>query len=131
MFFKLALIALPMIVAFDLLWLGVFAKSFYAKQLGFLMAKSVVWPAAILFYLIFTIGLTVFVTLPASQGKNMMAPIIMGALFGLVTYATYDLTNHATVKNWPMWVTIIDLLWGMTMTATVSSLTLLIARSLR
>lgn len=120
MFLKLYLITLPIFFLIDMLWLGFFAKNFYAKHLGFLMTKNIVWPAAIIFYLIFITGLILFVITPALEKSSLLHALIFGALFGLITYATYDLTNLATIKDWPVIVTIVDLIWGMGLSAAVS-----------
>jgi uncharacterized membrane protein len=120
MFFKLYLTALPLFIAMDLLWLGVVAKNFYNKQLGFLIGP-INWVSAILFYLLFIAGLVVFVIMPASQKGSWTHALLFGALFGLVTYGTYDLTNLATLKNWPVLVTVVDLLWGAFLGAFVSA----------
>ena len=130
MFIKLYFIALPVFFAIDMIWLGLVAKNFYAKQIGFLMKTDVNWLAAILFYLLFIVGVVVFVIMPAIEQKSWVHALGYGALFGLITYATYDLTNLATVKNWPMAVTVVDLIWGATLAASVSVITYLIANKL-
>jgi uncharacterized membrane protein len=130
MFIKLYFIALPVFFAIDMVWLGLVAKNFYAKQIGFLMKSDVNWLAAILFYLLFIIGVVVFVIIPAIEQKSWVHALGYGALFGLITYATYDLTNLATVKNWPMAITVVDLIWGMTLASSVSVITYLIANKL-
>jgi len=130
MFLKLYLIALPVFIAFDMVWLGAVAKNFYREHLGFLMKTNVNFAAAIVFYLLFIAGLVVFVIAPALEKKIWMNALLMGALFGLVTYATYDLTNLATVKNWPLSVTLIDLVWGMAVSASVSVITFYLAGKL-
>jgi uncharacterized membrane protein len=127
MFLKLYFIALPVFFAIDMVWLGLVAKDFYAKHIGFLMTPDVNWMAAIIFYLLFIIGAVVFVIMPALEQKSWIHALLYGALFGLITYATYDLTNLATVKAWPLIVTIVDLLWGMTLSASISTITYLIA----
>lgn len=128
MFIKLYLIALPVFLGIDMVWLTLIAKNFYAKQIGFLMAKNPNLLAAIVFYLIFIAGLTFFVISPALDKKMWINALVAGAFFGLVTYATYDLTNLATVKNWPIVITIVDLLWGMAVSAAVSVITFFLAR---
>lgn len=127
MFIKLYFIAFPVFLGIDMIWLTLVAKNFYAKQIGFLMAKNPNFLAALIFYLIFIAGLIVFVVTPALDKKSWMSAILMGAFFGLVTYATYDLTNLATIKNWPLIITFVDLVWGMFVSATVSIITYLIA----
>ncbi|HAI62976.1 MAG: hypothetical protein UU64_C0021G0001 [candidate division WWE3 bacterium GW2011_GWF2_41_45] len=120
MFLKLYLIALPIFFIIDMAWLGLVAKNFYAKNIGFLMKTNVTWPAAIIFYLLFIVGLVLFVIAPAMQDNSWSHALMYGALFGLITYATYDLTNLATLKDWPLIVTIVDLLWGTVLAASVS-----------
>jgi uncharacterized membrane protein len=127
MFIKLYLITLPVFFAIDMVWLGLVAKNFYREHIGFLMAAEINWPAAIVFYLLFIAGLVLFVISPAMEKRLWVNALLMGALFGLVTYATYDLTNMATVKNWPVLVTIVDLAWGVTLSASVSLISYLIA----
>ena len=127
MFLKLFGIALPVFFAIDMLWLGLIAKDFYAKQIGGLMKPNINWTTAIIFYLIFIAGLVVFVIMPAVVKNSWTHAVLMGALFGFVCYATYDLTNLAVAKDWPIFVTIIDLIWGAVLAASVSVITYLIA----
>jgi len=127
MFIKLCLIALPVFFIIDMLWLGLVAKKFYAKQIGFLMKTDIAWAAAIIFYLIFIVGLVVFVIQPALMNKSWLHALTLGALFGLITYSTYDLTNMATLKGWPLLVTFVDLVWGTVLSASVSVLSFFIA----
>ncbi|MDQ3076208.1 MAG: DUF2177 family protein [bacterium] len=127
MFLKLYLITLPVFFLFDMIWLGVVAKNFYAKQIGFLLRPNVNWTAAIVFYLLFIVGLVLFVITPALEKHSLMHALLFGALFGLITYATYDLTNLATMKDWPMLITFVDLAWGMFLSASVSAIAYIIA----
>jgi uncharacterized membrane protein len=109
-------VLVPMLIL-DGLWLAVIAKSFYAKHLGAIMTPNPVWVAAILFYLLYAVGITYFIVAPAVAGSlSWYAVLLRGALFGLVAYATYDLTNHATVVNWPTIITVVDMAWGATIT---------------
>lgn len=119
-YIKLYLATLVAFFAIDMLWLGFVARTFYKKHLGYLMNPSVNWLAAIIFYLIFIVGVLVFVVLPGLEKQSLKITIIRAILFGLITYATYDLTNLATVKGWPLTVTIVDLIWGMVLTTLVS-----------
>jgi len=123
MYIKLFLIALPVFFAIDMVWLGLVAKNFYQNQIGFLMISNINWIAAIIFYLIFIAGLVVFVVFPAVEKGSWTHSLLLGALFGLVTYATYDLTNLATLKDWPLLVTMVDLAWGVALGALVSFVT--------
>jgi len=127
MFLKLYAIALPVFFAIDMLWLGVVAKNFYRSQIGTLMKSNPNWTAAIIFYLIFIVGLVVFVISPAVEKASWMHALLFGALFGFVCYATYDLTNLAVAKDWPLLVTIVDLIWGAVLAASVSTVTYFIA----
>ncbi len=127
MFFKLYGIALPVFFAIDMVWLGVVAKNFYRAQIGTLMKTDANWAAAIIFYLIFIVGLVVFVIQPALEKGSWTHALLFGALFGLVSYATYDLTNLAIAKDWPFLVTIVDLTWGAVLAASVSTITYAIA----
>lgn len=130
MFIKLYSIALPVFFAIDMVWLGVVAKNFYRAQIGSLMTPNVNWFAAIIFYLIFIVGLVAFVIEPAMAKGSWTHALLFGALFGLVCYATYDLTNLAVAKNWPLLVTVVDLAWGAVLAASVSTITYLIAKKL-
>lgn len=130
MFLKLYALALPIFFAIDLLWLGLVAKNFYATQIGFLMKEKVNWPAALLFYLLFVVGIVFFIVQPNLEKGVWWQVLLAGMLFGLITYATYDLTNLATVKNWPLVVTLIDLLWGSALAGGVSLITFVIAKKL-
>jgi uncharacterized membrane protein len=120
MLWKLYLIALPVFFAIDMVWLGLVAKGFYRRQIGFLMRDGFNWPAAVAFYLLFILGLVVFAIAPAMDRSSWLRALGYGALFGLITYATYDLTNLATVKGWPLLLTFVDLAWGATLAAAVS-----------
>ena len=120
MFLKLYFITLPVFFLVDMIWLGLIAKNFYAKYIGYLMKTDINFVAAIIFYLLFIVGLVIFVISPAIKEASWMHALLYGALFGLITYATYDLTNLATIKDWPLIVTVVDLIWGTTLAALVS-----------
>lgn len=130
MFIKLYFIALTVFFAIDMVWLGWIAKNFYARQLGTLMKEEVNWLAAIIFYLIFIVGLVVFVIKPAIEKESWTQALLLGALFGFVCYATYDLTNLAIAKDWPLLMTVVDLVWGAVLAASVSVATYFIARGM-
>lgn len=104
----------------DSFWLGAVAPKFYKKYIGHVMAKKANFTAAGIFYAIFIAGLVFFVLQPAVQEELWTTALTHGALFGLVTYATYDLTSQAVIKDWPWLVTIVDLLWGTFITMIVS-----------
>ena len=108
-FLKTYLLTLAPFVVIDALWLGLVAPGFYRSQIGFLLAERPNWLAAALFYLLFIAGMVFFVT--GREGTVMQA-VMRGAFFGLICYATYDLTNLATIKDWPVLVTVVDMCWG-------------------
>ena len=104
----------------DGIWLSFVANKFYRSQIGSLLLDKPNLPAAIAFYVVFLVGLVVFVINPAMQSNDWRVALGLGALFGFVTYATYDLTNLATLKGYPLTLTIVDLAWGTVLTASVS-----------
>lgn len=121
MFLKLYLITFLAFLGIDSLWLGVVAPAFYRSQIGFIMADEPNFIAAALFYLIFIFGMVYFVVEPCvRKGKTLSQTALRGAIFGLVTYATYDLTNHATLANWPVLMTVVDMTWGTTLSTLVT-----------
>lgn len=107
--------------AIDMVWLGFLAKNIYRKYLGGFLSNEVNWTAAIVFYLLFIVGIFYFCILPANEKQSLSKVIISGAFFGFITYATYDLTNMATLKNWPLQIVFIDMAWGAVLTAMVST----------
>lgn len=114
-------------LAIDALWLGVLMGSTYKSYLGELMlAQPKLLPAA-LFYLIYTVGLVVFAIMPALESGDWKQAALRGALLGLVSYATYDLSNLATLRGWPLPLTLIDIAWGTLLSATAASVGLLVA----
>lgn len=117
---KLYFITLIAFLAIDSLWLGLVAPSFYQAQIGYIMAESPNLLAAGLFYLLFIFGMVVFIVEPGVREGILMKAVARGALFGLVTYATYDLTNLATLEGWPVLVTVVDLIWGTILSAAVT-----------
>ena len=119
-YLKLYLATLAAFFVIDMLWLGLIARGFYRKHLGLLLSPAVNWGAAIVFYLLFILGLLVFVILPGLQSGSLSRTLLLGAFFGLVTYATYDLTNQATIQDWPWVVTLVDIAWGITLAVLVS-----------
>jgi uncharacterized membrane protein len=121
-YLKLYLCTLVGFLAIDAVWLTVVARGFYRRQLDFLLSDQPNWWAAIIFYLLFVVGLLVFAIVPGLQAGSLRKVLLLGAFFGLVTYATYDLTNLATVKNWPWLVTLVDMAWGAVLAAAVSGI---------
>jgi len=118
-------IALAAFVALDGIWLGLIAKNLYAKELKGLLTSDVKWAGAILFYILFLGFVLFFVLQPALQGGSLQTAVTRGALFGFATYMTYDLTNYATIKGFPLKIVVIDLLWGTFLTAAISTISYL------
>jgi uncharacterized membrane protein len=108
-------------VAIDLVWLGIVAKDFYRSGIGHLMGEGFNLPAAIVFYLIYIAGVMMFAILPAAQTGDWTRAAMLGAAFGFFAYATYDLTNLATLKNWPLSLALADMAWGSFVTALAAS----------
>jgi uncharacterized membrane protein len=106
---------LGIMLILDGFWLGVVAKQFYSSHIGHLMSSQVNWGAAILFYLLFALSLIFLILLP-HQNATLGTIALYAAVFGVVCYGTYDLTNMATLKNWPLIVTVVDMVWGATIT---------------
>ena len=121
-YLKLYFAPLIAFLAIDMVWLGLVARTFYRNYLGFLMAPSPNWFAAIIVYLLFVIGILVFVVLPGLEENSLKTTLLHAALFGLIAYATYDLTNLATLKDWPINLTIVDMPWGRVLSVLVSSI---------
>jgi uncharacterized membrane protein len=107
-----ALASLVVLCFCDGVWLGVLARDFYAARLGALLLPEPNWVAAALFYPLYVGGLLVFCVRPALAAGSWRLGIGRGAFFGLVAYATYDLSNLATLRGWPVAVTIADIAWG-------------------
>lgn len=121
-FIVIYLISVPVFFLIDMVWLGFVASNFYRTKLDHLMG-DINWTAAILFYLVYLVGLTYFATQPAILKGSLLAALTTGALFGFFTYATYDLTNLSTLRDWPLSVTIVDMIWGTVLGAAVASIT--------
>ena len=119
---KMYLISTGIFLCIDAIWLGFIARGIYAKYLGYIMAKNIVWWAAGVFYLIFMAGLLFFVIEPSVRTQSIRYALAAGAFFGFVAYATYDLTNLATIEGWPLFVTVIDLTWGAFVASSTSAL---------
>jgi len=129
-YIKLYFITLIAFFAIDLVWLGLVARTFYRNYLGFLLTPNTNWSAVVLFYLLFILGILVFVVVPGLRDNSLKATILRAVLFGLVTYATYDLTNLATMKNWPVLITVIDMAWGTILSVVVSFIGFMVGKRL-
>jgi uncharacterized membrane protein len=119
-YIKLYFITLAAFLAIDAVWLALVARTFYRKYLDWLMAANPNWIAALAFYLLFVVGVLVFVVVPGVEDGSLRTTLLKGALFGLIAYGTYDLTNQATVKNWPLTITAVDMAWGTVLSVAVS-----------
>lgn len=106
----------------DLVWLGVVAKDFYRTELGPLMADPINWPPGIAFYLLFALGVVIFAVQPALASGGVMRAAWLGLMFGFFAYATYDLTNWATMKGFPWRLALVDMAWGSVLTATAAAI---------
>lgn len=115
-------ITLVVFFVIDIIWLGLVAKDFYQDQIGFLMREKTNWAAALIFYFIFILGLVFFVISPALESQSIVEALFRGAFFGFIAYATYDLTNLATLAKWPLKVTVVDLIWGTALGGLVSAI---------
>lgn len=125
---KLYLLTVPVFFAIDMIWLGYASRGFYRKSLGHLLSPTVNWPAAIGFYLLFIAGILLFAVAPALQEGSLKKAVLLGGLFGLFTYATYDLTNLATLRDWPVRVVVVDILWGIVLCSAVAAASTLLGR---
>jgi len=114
------LLTVPVFFGIDMLWLGVIAKDYYRNSLSAYFTGEINWPAAIVFYLIYIVGILIFAAVPAIRKDSVVDAALFGALFGFFAYATYDLTNYATLKNWPLNIVIVDIIWGAVLTGLVS-----------
>ena len=115
----LYLMTIPVFFIIDMLWLGFIANKLYQSQLGHLLG-SVNWTAAIIFYLVYIVGIIIFAVIPGIEAGSLQKAILWGALFGFFTYATYDMTNLATLRDWPVLVVVVDIIWGTVLSATVA-----------
>jgi uncharacterized membrane protein len=118
-------IALLSFFALDMVWLGVISKNYYKQKLGFILSPDPNWAAAIVFYLLFIAGIIFFAINPGLKETSWQTAFINGAVLGAMCYATYDLTNMATIAKWPIEIVISDIIWGMVLTGSVSVITYL------
>lgn len=118
-FFSLYISSIVIFFVVDMAWLGWVARNFYQAQIGYILGP-VKWSAAIIFYFVYLLGLVYFAAYPGYQSVAFTQAFMLGGLFGFFTYATYDMTNLATVRDWPLRVTIVDIVWGTILGAVVS-----------
>ncbi len=122
------LLTIPVFFALDMLWLGVVAKDFYRRELGFLMRAETKWAAAVIFYLLFIVGLLMFAVLPAIEKGDLQRAFFLGAAFGFFCYATFDLTCYAVIRDFPLKIVIADLIWGTLLSGTVAAASFFLAK---
>ena len=128
---KLYLLTIPVFFVIDMIWLGYVARSFYKTRLDHLLSPEVNWPAALLFYFVYIVGILFFAVRPGLEPGSLARTCLYGALFGFFTYATYDLTNLATLRDWPLAVVGVDIAWGTLLCTLVGSGSYLIGSWLR
>lgn len=115
-------------LAIDAVWLGVVATTFYKSELGDLMADNVNFTAAGGFYLMYCVGIVIFAISPALRSGAWTDAALYGALFGFFCYATYDMTNIATIRDWPVRMSIVDMAWGTALTGVSATLGYLVTK---
>lgn len=121
--YKTYLIALITFLIIDIVWLGFISRNLYQEKIGGLLKADVSWTAAIVFYLLFIVGIVFFVIQPALAKESWRYALFAGGFFGMITYATYDMTNLATLKNWSLLITIVDIVWGTVLCGLTSLIT--------
>ena len=119
-------VSVPVFFIVDMIWLGLIARGFYRKALEPLLTPNINWTAAIIFYFLFLVGILIFALLPGIERRSLVYTIAMAALFGFISYATYDLTNLATLRDWPLMLSIVDMIWGSFLSASTAAITYLI-----
>jgi uncharacterized membrane protein len=127
-YLKLYALTVPVFFVIDIFWLGVVAKGFYRRKLNFILSDDVNWAAAVIFYLIYIVGILFFAVRPAIAGNSWREAALLGGLFGFFTYATYDLTNMATIRNWPIAIVAIDILWGVCLCVLVATVSFFLSK---
>lgn len=120
--FLIYMVTTVIFFAVDILWIGFIARNFYREKLAFVFTGEVNWPAAIVFYLIYIAGILYFAVNPSLKASSWQLALMNGAILGGLCYATYDLTNMATISKWPLIVVLVDITWGIVLTATVATL---------
>ena len=119
-------VSVPVFFIVDMIWLGLIARGFYRKALEPLLTPNINWTAAIIFYFLFLVGILIFALLPGIERRSLVYTIAMAAFFGFISYATYDLTNLATLRDWPLMLSIVDMIWGSFLSASTAAITYLI-----
>lgn len=112
--------ALVLFAVLDLVWIGLVMRDFYRQGIGHLMGERLSVKAGFAFYIVYTVGLMFFAISPAIITSSLLGAAILGGLYGFFTYATYDLSNYATLRDWPLRVVFLDMGWGFALSLTVS-----------
>lgn len=111
------LVTAVVFLVIDYIWLGIVMKDYFQSQLSHLMASEVNFTVAALFYLVFAAGVVLFCVMPAFEAGSWVKAALLGAALGFLAYGTYDVTNMATLKDWPVMMSVIDITWGTALTA--------------
>jgi uncharacterized membrane protein len=127
-YLQLYLLTIPIFFLIDMIWLGSLAKKFYGDNIGHLLSEKVNWKAALVFYFIYIVGILFYAVVPALEDGNWQKALLLGSAFGFFTYATYDLTNLATLKNWSVKVVVVDIVWGMILCGVVAAVSFQVAK---
>ncbi|MFO7814369.1 MAG: DUF2177 family protein [Halanaerobiales bacterium] len=129
-YIKTYLVAFIIFIGIDFIWLGLVARDFYRDQIGFIMKDNFNMGVAVIFYLIFIVGLVFFVLSKAIAIESWQFALFAGMFYGFITYATYDITNLSTLKDWPTLLSIVDIAWGTVLCGATSYLTYIIGLKL-
>ena len=127
-YLKLYALTIPIFFIIDIIWLGVIAKQFYRRHLGFILSPDVNWKAAIVFYLMYIVGIIFFAVRPALNSNSWSQAAVLGGLYGFFTYATYDFTNLATIADWPIPIVVVDIVWGVCLCMLVATISYAMAK---
>lgn len=128
---KIFLITFVIFIAIDIVWIGFVAQDFYYTNLASIIAPTFKLLPAFIFYLIYILAIVHFVIKPGLQKRSISSLLLNGALLGLTCYATYDLTNYATLNDFPLKVVLVDLVWGTTLTTLISYFSYLICNKVK
>lgn len=129
-YIKTYLLAFVIFMGIDFMWLGLVARDFYREQIGFIMKDNFNITAAFVFYMLFIVGLLFFVLNKAFAIESWQYALFAGMFYGFITYATYDITNLSTLKDWPILLTIVDIVWGTVLCGLTSYLTYILSLKL-
>lgn len=129
-YIKAYIITFLVFLVIDFVWLGFVAKDIYRNKIGFIMKDNFNMSAALIFYIVFIIGLMFFVINKAVVMGSWQYALFAGMFFGVITYSTYDMTNLATLKDWPISLTVIDIIWGTVLNGATSLISYWIIKSL-